>query len=97
MELASASEWYEQQQSGLGSAFSSAVFRALDAIEASPETWPEWPGIRHTPPIRRFLLPDFPFAVPYVMLENGVVVLAVTHVRRRSGYWVKRALELRAS
>ena len=96
-ELLSAAEWYERQQLGLGSVFSSAVFRALDTIEASPDTWSEWPGVHHTPPIRRFLLPDFPFAVPYVVLEDGVVVLAVTHVRRRPGYWLKRARRLQTS
>ncbi|MFL5354165.1 type II toxin-antitoxin system RelE/ParE family toxin [Archangium sp.] len=96
-ELAAAFEWYERQQLGLGAAFSSAVFRALDAIEESPETWPEWPGVHHTPPIRRLLLPDFPFAVPYMVLEDRVVVLAVTHVRRRPGYWLKRIRQLRTS
>jgi hypothetical protein len=68
-ELAAAA-WYERQQLGLGSVFSSAVFRALDTIEASPDTWSEWPGVHHTPPIRRFLLPDFPFAVPYVVCRK---------------------------
>jgi plasmid stabilization system protein ParE len=96
-ELADAAEWYERQQLGLGSAFSSAVFRALDAIEESPDTWPEWPGVHHTPPIRRLLLPDFPFAVPYMVLEDRVVVLAITHVRRRPGYWLKRTRQLRTS
>lgn len=81
-ELASASEWYERQQFGLGSDFSS-------------DTWPMWPGLHHPPPIRRFLLPDFPFAVPYMVLEDGMVILAVTHVRRRPGYWLKRAHRLR--
>ncbi len=94
-ELVASAEWYEQQQSGLGSAFSSEVFRALDAIAEHPDTWPLWPGVHHTPPIRRFLLPDFPFALSYVVLEDRVVVLAVAHVRRRPGYWFKRARQLR--
>jgi toxin ParE1/3/4 len=93
-ELAAAAGWYERQQLGLGSSFSAAVFRALDTIEESPDTWSEWPGVHHTPPIRRFLLPDFPFAVPYMVLEDRVVVLAVTHVHRRPGYWMRRARRL---
>jgi plasmid stabilization system protein ParE len=93
-ELAASAEWYERQQPGLGLAFSSAVFRALDTIGEQPDTWPEWPGVRHTPPIRRFILADFPFAVPYVVLEDRVVVLAVAHVRRRPGYWVRRTRQL---
>jgi hypothetical protein len=33
----------------------------------------------------------FPFALPYVMREDLVVVLAIAHVRRRPGYWLERA------
>ena len=69
-ELVATSDGYERQQPGLGLAFSSAIFRALDTLEEGPDTWPEWPGVIHTPPIRRFLLPDFPFAVPYMVLED---------------------------
>jgi plasmid stabilization system protein ParE len=94
-ELATSAEWYERRQPGLGSAFSSAVFRALDTIEEHPDSWPAWPGVHQTPPIRRFLLSDFPFAVPYVVLEDGVVILAVAHVRRRPGFWLKRSRQFR--
>jgi plasmid stabilization system protein ParE len=94
-ELATASEWYERQQRGLGAAFSEEVFHALEVLEDSPETWPEWPGVTHVPPIRRFLLWDFPFALPFVVLEDRVVVLAVAHVRRRPGYWLERAESLK--
>jgi hypothetical protein len=54
-ELVTSSEWYERQKPGLGGAFASEVFRALDVLEEEPETWPEWPGLLHAPPIRRFL------------------------------------------
>ncbi len=37
----------------------------------------------------------FPFALPYLMLEELVVVLAVAHVRRRPGYWFQRVRSLR--
>ena len=90
-ELASTAGWYERKQPGLGSAFSSSVFRALHSIDEHPGTWPEWPGVHHAPPIRRFLLPDFPFAVPYMVLEGRVIILAITHVRRRPGHWLKRS------
>ncbi len=79
----------------MGTTFSSEVFQALEIIEEAPETWPEWPGIAHTPPIRRYLLWDFPFALPFVVLEDRVVVLAVAHVRRRPGYWRERAESLK--
>lgn len=37
----------------------------------------------------------FPFALPYLVLEELVVVLAVAHVRRRPGYWLQRVRPLR--
>ncbi|QSQ19609.1 hypothetical protein JY651_30380 [Pyxidicoccus parkwayensis] len=94
-ELSAAATWYEGRSPGLGDDFAVAVLRALDAIEEAPETWPPWPGVRKGPVIRRFLLPGFPFVLPYVVLENRVVVLAIAHVRQRPGYWLKRARALR--
>jgi toxin ParE1/3/4 len=45
--------------------------------------------------VRRFLLSGFPFALPFVVLEGQVVILAVAHLRRRPGYWIERAGLLR--
>lgn len=41
--------------------------------------------------MRRFLLKRFPFALPYLVLEDLVVVLAIAHERRQPQYWLKRA------
>lgn len=89
-ELSATANWYEERSPGLGDDFAAAVLRALGSIEESPETWPPWPGVRQSPLIHRFLLPDFPFALPYVVLKDRVVVLAIAHVRQRPGYWLKR-------
>jgi plasmid stabilization system protein ParE len=94
-ERTAATEWYERKQPGLGPVFLSEVIRAFEVIEDAPETWPEWPGIAHTAPIRRFMMWDFPFALPFVVLEDRVVVLAVAHTRRRPGYWRERAESLK--
>jgi hypothetical protein len=40
--------------------------------------------------VRRFLLPRFPFAIGYVVEGETITVLAVTHLRRRPGYWLRR-------
>lgn len=90
-EFTESAHWYETRSPGLGEAFVLEVLRALDSISASPETWPPWPGVLHTPPVHRFLLSDFPFALPYMVLEDRVVILAIAHVRRRPGYWLERA------
>jgi toxin ParE1/3/4 len=93
-EFTETAHWYETCGEGLGDTFAVEFLRALDVIEEAPETWPEWPGTRQTPPIRRFLLSGFPFALPYMVLEERVVILAVAHVRRHPGYWLSRAKAL---
>ncbi len=94
-EFSAAARWYEERSPGLGDDFAVEVLRALDSIEESPETWPPWPGVHQRPVIHRFLLPEFPFALPYVVLKDRIVILAIAHVRQRPGYWLKRARTLR--
>ena len=53
-------------------------------------TWPLWPGVRDRVGVHRFLLARFPFAVGYIVQADGIVVLAIAHVRRRPGYWFSR-------
>lgn len=94
-ELSAAASWYEDRSPGLGDDFAVEVLRALDSIEEAPELWPLWPGVSHGPGVRRFLLADFPYALPYVVLKDRIVVLAIAHVRQLPGYWLKRAETLR--
>jgi plasmid stabilization system protein ParE len=91
VELDAAASWYERREPELGQILIGEVRQALRVIAERPGIFPTWPGVHHTPPIHRFLLSRFPFALPYIALEERVVVLAVAHLRRRSGYWLKRA------
>jgi len=93
-EARAAVEWYERRQAGLGSTFSTELLQALNVIADAPEAWPHWPGMKAPLPIRRFLLSGFPFALPYVVLEDEVVLLAIAHLRRQPGYWLARARQL---
>lgn len=95
-ELAAAAKWYEQRRAGLGHALIEETHRALESIEKSPARWPLWPGIEHVPPIRRFVLPDFPFVLPYIVLREDVIILAVAHMRRPPRYWLERARAAKA-
>ncbi|WP_375755750.1 type II toxin-antitoxin system RelE/ParE family toxin [Corallococcus exercitus] len=90
-ELRDIDRWYENRREGLGDAFILAVEQAKNHIQEHPDRWPLWPNLRHTPPIRRFLLPEYPFALPYLVRDEDVVVLAVAHLRRRPDYWLPRA------
>lgn len=89
-ELDAAAEWYEARRPGLGLDFIKEVTRALAVIREHPERWPAWPGIKARLPIRRFVLQRFPYALPYLVHERTVIVLAIAHGRRRPGYWRSR-------
>ena len=89
-ELDAAGEGYESRRPGLGEAFAKEAARAFELIGENPQRWPVWPGVTGEPPVRRFLLSRFPFAVAYLAFQDRVVVLAVSHTRRRPGYWLSR-------
>ncbi len=40
--------------------------------------------------VRKWALRRYPFCLFYVVVDAGVVILAVAHVRRRPGYWRSR-------
>jgi plasmid stabilization system protein ParE len=80
-------DWYDQQRAGLGRAFTLEVDRAVEFIAANPERWAtfrqkfRWKGLRR-----------FPYVLYYhVINPTHVLVLAVSHGRRRPGYWLRRA------
>jgi toxin ParE1/3/4 len=89
-ELTAAAEWYEARRTGLGQDFVAEVDRALLVIQDNPETWPRWPGVKARVPVRKFVLQRFPFAIPYLVHDETIIVLAVAHGRRRPGYWLSR-------
>ncbi len=95
-EVDAAVDWYEGQRAGLGAEFFTELRRSLQVIAEAPRANPSWSGGRaRDVEVRRLLMERFPFALPYLVLEELVVVLAVAHVRRRPGYWLPRVRPLR--
>lgn len=91
-ELGDAVAWYDEQRTGLGDELLVEVHEALGIIVESPETWPRWPGAPpRIPPIRRFPLRRFPYAIAYQVHPLLLTVLAIVHGRRRPLYWARRA------
>lgn len=84
-EMFDAAMYYEQQVSGLGSAFLDKVSVAISDIADDPERWPEM-----GPMLRRRLVHRFPYAIVYRVDPGEVVVLAVAHLHRRPAYWFQR-------
>lgn len=92
-ELEYTTAWYEQQQPGLGEAFIDAVETALGFLAQWPMSGVPIPGVVPGLDIRRIPVARFPYQLPYVILGEHVRVLAVSHDRRRPGYWTSRVKE----
>jgi len=77
--------WYEGQRPGLGAAFRHTLDVALLAVASRPATYP----VIHRS-TRRFLLPKFPYALYYRILDEGIVVVGCIHAKRNPRTWRSR-------
>ena len=89
-ELVEMAAWYRGQRPGLELEFLAEVDRVLPLIGGSPASFPRLIDVPEDLMIRRALLPRFPYAVIFMDLVAEVRVLAVTHAKRRPGYWLDR-------
>lgn len=84
-----AARWYERALSGLGQEFQAEVERVVELAAQR-----KLPGVpietKAGRPLRRALLKRFPYAVYFELRDEGCVVWAVAHGRRRPGYWKGR-------
>jgi len=84
-ELNEATQYYELERPGLGSAFLNEVQRCLRAISEHPEAGRAIGGQVH-----RRLLRRFPYGLLYSVKPDTIRILAVMNLKRRPGYWVGR-------
>ena len=84
-EFLEAVQYYEDSQIGLGRRFRVAVESAVKSIAENPFRY----RVLH-PPFRRYLLPNFPYAIIYCIEPENILIIAVAHTKRKPGCWVKR-------
>ena len=84
-EFLEAVQYYEDSQIGLGRRFRVAVESAVKSIAENPFRY----RVLH-PPFRRYLLPNFPYAIIYCIEPVNILIIAVAHTKRKPGYWIKR-------
>ena len=77
--------WYGAASPGLDLAFRVNVSAKLETIRAYPMSSPEL-----LPGIRRASLSRFPYALVFSIVEGGIIVIAVAHMRRRPRNWRAR-------
>ena len=91
IEAKQAAAWYEEKRAGLGQEF----MDELEAVYARIEEHPHRPLRIHIQGYDQFEfhqtnLRRFPYKVIYEVIGEDVVVLAVSHMRRKPNYWVDR-------
>lgn len=85
-EFTQSTAWYEDQQSGLGSAFIAEVERCLARIVVSPAAFP-----CVADQTRRAVLRRFPFSILFQTRNARIVVIGVFHTHRDPKIWQRRS------
>lgn len=86
--------WYAGQRAGLGV----KLIRAIDACLKSVRRWPQARRIvfdQLDPPVRRALIPRFPYSIYYVVIPGAVHVLGCLD-QHRDPDELERQVEARA-
>ena len=84
-EVVQAVNFLNAQVKGLGNAFYEAVDSAIALIKEHPTQWPVVVG-----EVRRYRLKRFKYHVVYQVHGDVLLIIAVSHTSRRSGYWLDR-------
>ena len=85
VEFDQAADWYDEQRTGLGAAFTAAVQNLLDQIRERPLLYPV-----ALDDIREAHIAGFPYCVYYNVNLDRVLVLAVFHTSRDPSIWQSR-------
>jgi toxin ParE1/3/4 len=85
-EFDEACSWYDDTQREMVGPFKAETLRILDEVINHPLRWP-----KVTPRIRRRLYHRrFPYAMLYRVHRDYILIVAIMHTSRRSGYWRSR-------
>ncbi len=90
LEAAEAAIWYDDQRRGLGDEFIDELQQAFNRIESAPESFPPLEYYVGAHDVRRCLVKRFPYVVIFRCRTEEVLIVAVSHVRRKPLYWLER-------
>jgi len=92
LELEAAADDYEEAGPGLGSEFRQEVRSIIALIERHHRIGPSVnAGTKAV--LREFLLNRFPYRLVYSIDADDIIIVALAHQHRRSGYWRGRVEE----
>ena len=75
-------DYYESRQPGLGAELEDDLEAVFATILQFPQTAPQW---KNRVDRRVAVLDRFPFTLPYQIVGDEIVVLALAHTNRRPG------------
>ncbi|WP_428308607.1 type II toxin-antitoxin system RelE/ParE family toxin [Lacipirellula sp.] len=84
-ELEEALAWYAVRSPDAERKFAFAIDATLTQLAAAPERFAEV-----LPEVRGITVEKFPYQIVYRLVGETAVVLAVSHAKRRPGYWKRR-------
>lgn len=88
-EIDAAVAWYDAQTEAahVGNELLRAIDSALVRIAEQPAAFGPARGVSLHLGVRRCVLRRFPYALVFIELSEEIRILALTHERRRPGYW----------
>ena len=84
-EYARGVEYHADVASELGIRFHGEIERLIREIHRQPDRF-----FRFSPPAQRTLARQFPYSLVYLDEPDRIWIVAVMHLKRRSGYWRER-------
>ena len=84
-EFIEAVDYYEDCEINLGLRFSEEVYAAIQRACDFPLAWEKIDSETH-----RCLTDNFPYGVLYRIHEDHIRIMAIMHLHRMPGYWLKR-------
>ena len=84
-ELLEAERWFEDRQTELGQRFRESVEVTIERIRQFPLSFQAVHGDK-----RRAIVPHFPYALYFKVVEDHIVVAAVVHGHRDPAVWKPR-------
>jgi len=84
-EFVRARRWYRRRGTDLETRFVLAIEKAIEAIQTHPEL-----GAAYMKRYRWVRTKHFPYLLYYEVTDASTMLYAVSHARRRLGYWLRR-------
>lgn len=89
-EIREAAAWYKERSPEVARRFLQSIRALTRLVARMPLRFPVLLEPALDTPVRRALVPDFPYALIFVFVNDAVYVLAVAHQRRMPAYWLNR-------